>query len=94
MLNPGDEVVIPAPYWVSYPDMVAIAEGVPVIVETTQATRFKMTAEQLDNAITDNTRLVVINSPSNPTGSAYSADELKALADVLLKYPRCDGRNR
>ena len=87
LLNPGDEVVIPAPYWVSYPDMVTIAEGVPVIVETTQATRFKMSADQLESAITDKTRLVVINSPSNPTGTAYSADELKALAEVLLKHP-------
>lgn len=87
LLNPGDEVVIPAPYWVSYPDMVTIAEGVPVIVETTLATRFKMSSEQLDDAITPKTRLVVINSPSNPTGVAYSADELTALAEVLLKYP-------
>lgn len=87
LLNPGDEVVIPAPYWVSYPDMVKIAEGVPVILETTQATRFKITPEQLADAITDNTRLVVLNSPSNPTGVAYSKAELEALGEVLLKHP-------
>ncbi len=87
LLNPGDEVVIPAPYWVSYPDMVKIAEGVPVILETTQTTRFKITAEQLDAAISNKTRLVVLNSPSNPTGVAYSKSELAALAEVLLKYP-------
>lgn len=87
LLNPGDEVVIPAPYWVSYPDMVKIAEGVPVVVETTQEAQFKMTGAQLEQAMTDNTRLVVINSPSNPSGKAYTRDELKALADVLLKYP-------
>ena len=87
LLNPGDEVVIPAPYWVSYPDMVKIAEGVPVVVETDQSARFKMTAEQLDAAITEKTKLVVINSPSNPSGVAYTEAELKALADVLKKYP-------
>lgn len=87
LLNPGDEVVIPAPYWVSYPDMVVIAGGVPVILETDERTRFKITPEQLDAAITDKTRLVVLNSPSNPSGVAYSADELKALAAILLKYP-------
>lgn len=87
LLNEGDEVVIPAPYWVSYPDMVKIADGVPVIVTTTQAQRFKMTAEQLDAAITDKTRLVVLNSPSNPTGVAYTRSELEALGDVLKKYP-------
>ncbi|WP_370315615.1 pyridoxal phosphate-dependent aminotransferase [Thalassolituus sp.] len=87
LLNPGDEVVIPAPYWVSYPDMVLIAEGKPVVIETDETTRFKITAEQLDAAITDKTRLVVLNSPSNPSGVAYTADELKALGDVLRKYP-------
>lgn len=86
-INEGDEVVIPAPYWVSYPDMVLVADGVPVIVPTTQDQRFKMTAAQLDAAITDKTKLVVLNSPSNPTGVAYELDELKALADVLRKYP-------
>lgn len=87
LLNPGDEVVIPAPYWVSYPDMVLIAEGVPVVIETDESTRFKITAEQLDAAITDKTRLVVLNSPSNPSGVAYTADELRALAEVLKKHP-------
>ena len=87
LLNPGDEVIIPAPYWVSYPDMVLLADGVPVIIETTQAQNFKMTPAQLRAAITDKTRLVVINSPSNPTGVAYSADELKALGAVLRDYP-------
>lgn len=87
LLNPGDEVVIPAPYWVSYPDMVRIAEGEPVIIETEQSNRFKMTPAQLEAAITEKTRLVVINSPSNPSGVAYTEAELKALAEVLKKYP-------
>ena len=87
LLNAGDEVVIPAPYWVSYPDMVRIAEGVPVIVETEQSNRFKMTAAQLEAAITPKTKLVVLNSPSNPSGVAYTEAELKALAAVLLKFP-------
>ncbi len=87
ILNPGDEVIIPAPYWVSYPDMVLLADGVPVVVETTQAQSFKLTAEQLRAAITDKTRLFVLNSPSNPTGVAYSNDELKALGEVLKDYP-------
>ncbi|NRP47336.1 MULTISPECIES: pyridoxal phosphate-dependent aminotransferase [unclassified Marinobacterium] len=87
LINEGDEVVIPAPYWVSYPDMVLVSDGVPVIVPTTQKQRFKMTTEQLKAVLTDKTRLVVINSPSNPTGVAYSLDELKALADVLKEYP-------
>ena len=88
LLNEGDEVIVPAPYWVSYPDMVKMADGVPVIVTTTQEQRFKMTAEQLEAAITDKTRLVVLNSPSNPTGVAYTLEELKALAEVLLKHPQ------
>ena len=88
LLDKGDEVIVPAPYWVSYPDMVIMADATPVIVTTTQEQRFKMTAEQLEAAITDNTRLVVLNSPSNPTGVAYTLDELKALADVLLKHPK------
>ena len=87
LINPGDEVIIPAPYWVSYPDMVLLADGVPVVVETTQAQQFKITADQLSAAITDKTRLFVINSPSNPTGVAYSSAELKALGDVLKNYP-------
>ena len=87
LLNAGDEVVIPAPYWVSYPDMVRIAEGTPVIVETEQANRFKITAGQLEAAITPKTKLVVLNSPSNPSGVAYTEAELKSLAAVLLKFP-------
>ncbi len=87
LLDKGDEVIIPAPYWVSYPDMVVIAEGVPVIVETDLSSRFKLTPEQLDAAINDKTKLVVLNSPSNPTGTAYTRGELEALGKVLLKYP-------
>lgn len=87
LINPGDEVVIPAPYWVSYPDMVKISEGVPVIIETNSETRFKITAAQLDNAITSKTRLVVLNSPSNPSGVAYTKEELSALGEVLRQYP-------
>ncbi|WP_432698574.1 pyridoxal phosphate-dependent aminotransferase [Marinobacterium sp. YM272] len=87
LLNPGDEVIIPAPYWVSYPDMVKVAEGTPVILTTTQEQRFKITPEQLEQAITPKTRLVVLNSPSNPTGVAYSEEELKALGEVLKRYP-------
>ncbi len=88
LLNEGDEVVIPAPYWVSYPDMVKIADAVPVIVTTTQENRFKITADQLESAITARTRLLVLNSPSNPTGVAYTLDELKALGDVLARHPQ------
>ena len=87
LLNTGDEVIIPAPFWVSYPDMVLLADGVPVIIETTQAQHFKITPEQLRAAITDKTRLIFINSPSNPSGMAYSSNELKALGDVLADYP-------
>lgn len=87
LLDPGDEVIIPAPYWVSYPDMVIIAEGVPVILETTDKTRFKISPEQLEAAITPKTRAVVINSPSNPSGVAYSRAELKALGEVLKRHP-------
>ncbi len=86
-LNPGDEVIIPSPYWVSYPDMVLLAGGVPVVVAGNQEQRFKITAAQLEAAITDKTRLFVINSPSNPAGTAYTSAELKELAEVLLKYP-------
>jgi len=87
LLNTGDEVIIPAPYWVSYPDMVLLADGVPVIIETTQAQNFKISPEQLRAAITEKTRLIFINSPSNPSGIAYSLDELKALGDVLANFP-------
>jgi aspartate aminotransferase len=87
MLNPGDEAIIPAPYWVSYPDMVMLADAEPVIVQGDQSQGFKITAEQLKAAITDKTRLFVINSPSNPSGKAYTMAELKALGDVLKDYP-------
>jgi len=87
LLNPGDEVIIPAPYWVSYPDMVLLADAEPVIVQGDQSQGFKITPEQLKAAITNKTRLFVINSPSNPSGKSYSMAELKALADVLLEYP-------
>jgi aspartate aminotransferase len=88
VLNAGDEAIIPAPYWVSYPDMVLVAEGKPVILESTAETRFKITPQQLEGAITDRTRLFVINSPSNPSGMAYTLEELKALGEVLKKYPQ------
>jgi len=87
-LNPGDEVVIPAPYWVSYPDMVLLAGGTPVFVPCLEQHGFKLQAEDLDRAITPKTKWLVLNSPSNPTGSAYTAAELKALAEVLLKHPQ------
>ncbi|EKD44866.1 MAG: hypothetical protein ACD_70C00197G0001, partial [uncultured bacterium] len=87
LLNPGDEVIIPAPYWVSYPDMVALAGGISVIVQTDVNARYKITAAQLEKAITPKTRLFILNSPSNPTGMAYTAQELKSLAQVLLRYP-------
>ena len=86
-LNPGDEVIIPAPYWVSYPDMVKLAGGVPVIVECPSQTGYKMTAEQLEAAITPRTKWFLFNSPSNPTGAGYSRAELGALTDVLLRHP-------
>jgi len=86
-VNQGDEVIIPAPYWVSYPDMVLLAEGTPVIVECPQDKGFKLQAADLENAITDKTKWVILNSPSNPTGAAYTREELKALTDVLLHHP-------
>lgn len=87
LLNDGDEAIIPAPYWVSYPDMVKVAGGVPVILETDLDSRFKITPQQLEQAITPKTRLFVINSPSNPSGMAYSKEELAALGEVLNKHP-------
>ena len=87
LLNPGDEVIIPAPYWVSYPDMVLLASATPVIVDGPQSQQFKITPAQLEAAITDKTRLFVINSPSNPSGMAYREDELKALGEVLRRHP-------
>ncbi len=86
-INPGDEVIIPAPFWVSYPEMIALCGGTPVFVETTIENNFKLTAEQLDEAITPKTKWFMFNSPSNPSGAAYSKEELKALTDVLLKHP-------
>jgi aspartate aminotransferase len=86
-LNAGDEVIIPAPYWVSYPDMVLLAGGTPVTIEATLDAAFKITAEQLEAAITPATKWFLFNSPSNPTGAGYSWDELKALTDVLLRHP-------
>ncbi len=87
LLNEGDEVIIPAPYWVSYPDIVKLADATPVIVEGNIAQSFKITPVQLQQAITDKTKLVIINSPSNPSGKAYSKAELRALGDVLVKHP-------
>ncbi len=86
-LNPGDEVIIPAPYWVSYPDMVLLAEGTPVPVPCSKENNFKITAEQLEWSITPSTKWFIFNSPSNPTGGAYTRAELKALTDVLVKHP-------
>jgi len=86
-VNAGDEVVIPAPYWVSYPDIVALAEGTPVPVACSQNNGFRLRPEDLDAAITNKTKWLILNSPSNPTGAAYSAEDLRALADVLLKHP-------
>ena len=87
-LNEGDEVVIPAPYWVSYPDMVLLAGGTPVIAEASLQTGFKLTPDQLEAAITDKTKWLIFNSPSNPTGAGYTWGELKALTDVLMRHPQ------
>ena len=87
VINPGDEVIITAPYWVSYPDIVIIAEGKPVIVQADIAQGFKLTPAQLSAAITPKTRMVVINSPSNPSGAVYTLEDLKALGEVLRKHP-------
>jgi aspartate aminotransferase len=88
LLSPGDEAIIPAPYWVSYPDIVLLADATPVIVAAGATQNFKITAEQLESAITPRTRLLLINSPSNPTGGAYSRREFEALAEVLRAHPR------
>lgn len=88
LVNPGDEVIIPAPYWVSYPQMVLLAEGTPVAIPTTIEQDFKVTPQQLEQAITPRTRAIILCSPSNPTGSVYSSAELEALKDVLLKHER------
>ena len=87
-INPEDEVIIPAPFWVSYPDIVLLAEGKPIIVPCPEDQNFKLTADQLDKSITNKTKWLMLNSPSNPTGSLYSKQELQKLADVLLKYPQ------
>ncbi len=88
LLNPGDEVIIPAPYWVSYPDMVLLADGSPVTIQTQLKQRFKISPAQLEAAITAKTRVVMLNSPSNPSGMAYSRSELQHLAEVLQRHPR------
>ncbi|NJW55835.1 aminotransferase class I/II-fold pyridoxal phosphate-dependent enzyme, partial [Salinimicrobium oceani] len=85
MLNPGDEVILPCPYWVSYAEIVKLAEGVPVEVPTSVESDFKMTPQQLEAAITPKTRMLWYSSPSNPSGMVYSKEELRALADVLVK---------
>ena len=86
-LNPGDEVIIPTPYWVSYPDMVILAEGTPVFVECNIANNFKLQPAQLEKAITPKTKWIILNSPSNPSGAAYTKAEMKALTDILVKHP-------
>lgn len=88
VINPGDEVIIPAPYWVSYPDIVLIAEGKPVFINTGIEQHFKISPQQLEAAITPKTKMFVINSPSNPSGAVYTLDELRALGEVLLKHPK------
>lgn len=85
-VNPGDEVIIPAPYWVSYPDMVLLAEGTPVVVSCGAENNFKLKAEDLEAAITPNTKWLILNSPSNPTGAAYTREEMKAITDVLMRH--------
>lgn len=87
-LNPGDEVIIPSPYWVSYPEIVALNSGTPVFVGTTLENNFKLQAEDLERAITAKTKWIILNSPSNPSGAAYSHDEMKALTDVLMRHPQ------
>ncbi|MEM8987441.1 MAG: pyridoxal phosphate-dependent aminotransferase, partial [Pseudomonadota bacterium] len=86
-LNPGDEVVIPAPYWVSYPDMAILCGGTPVIAETKFEDRFRLTPEALEAAITPKTKWLIFNSPSNPSGAAYTYDQLKPITDVLMRHP-------
>ena len=86
LLNPGDEVIVPAPFWVSYSEMIAMNRGVPVIVHATEAQDFKITPQQLEDAITDKTKALILNNPSNPTGMIYTKEELKALADVCVKH--------
>ncbi|QHE52490.1 pyridoxal phosphate-dependent aminotransferase [Pontibacillus sp. HMF3514] len=85
LLNPGDEVIVPAPYWVSYPEQIKLAEGTPVIVKASEDNDFKLTPEQIEETITDRTRAIIINSPSNPTGMLYSKEELQAIGEVCLR---------
>jgi len=87
ILNPGDEVVIPAPYWVSYADMVKLAEGTPVVIQTSIENDFKVTAEEIKNAINKNTKAIIFSSPCNPTGTVYTKDELKSIAQVMKDFP-------
>jgi aspartate aminotransferase len=86
-INPGDEVLIPAPYWVSYPDIVLLAGGTPVVVECEESADFKILPEQIENNVTKNTKWIILNSPSNPTGSVYSEQELKDIGEILKKFP-------
>jgi aspartate aminotransferase len=89
MVEDGDEVIIPAPYWVSYPEMVLLAGGIPVVIETTEATGWKITPEQFEAAMTPRTKMIIINSPGNPTGAVYTADELQALGEIALSEDIC-----
>src|SRR5471032_2476701 len=91
-LNPGDEVIVPAPYWVSYPDIVLLGGGKPVIVECTLEQGFRLTPEALEKAITPKTKWLIFNQPSNPAGACYTAEQLKALTDVLMKHPHIGQR--
>ena len=86
-LNPADEVIIPAPYWVSYPDIVKLAGGKPIIIKTKESNNFKINSSDLEENITEKTKWIILNSPSNPTGEVYSQDELKSLAEVIKKHP-------
>lgn len=85
ILNPGDEVIIPAPYWLSYPEMVKLSDGVPVIITGTKENGYKVTAKQIEDAVTDKTKALILNTPSNPTGMIYSEEELRAIADIVVK---------
>ena len=85
MVNPGDEIILPAPYWVSYIELIRMVGGVPVVVTATEAEHFKLTAEKLAAAVTPKTKAIILNNPSNPTGMMYSREELQAIADVCLK---------
>ncbi len=86
ILNQGDEVIIPSPYWLSYPEMVKLAGGVPVFIDTAESNNFKITATQLEEAINDKTKAIIVNSPNNPTGAVYNEDELKSIASLAVKY--------